>query len=63
VAQDDATFGHSAFVWMLQTNLALMLPDPGLDGMASLSSVDLTTLAVHIVHITRLQSLVILHRP
>jgi hypothetical protein len=45
VAQVDAVFGHGRFVWMLQTNVALVLLDPGLDGTAGLTDVDLTTLA------------------
>lgn len=36
VAEVDAAFGHSIFVWLLQMDMVLVLLDPGLDGIASL---------------------------
>jgi hypothetical protein len=41
---------------MLQTDVALVLFDPGLNGMAGLPDVDFTTLAGHAVHIRSLES-------
>jgi hypothetical protein len=43
VVQADAVFHHGGYVWMLQTDVALMLLDPHLDGTAGLPDVDLTT--------------------
>jgi hypothetical protein len=63
VVQVDAVFSHGGFVWMLQTDVALVLLDPGLDRTASLPDVDLTTLTGHAVHTISLESQVILHRP
>jgi hypothetical protein len=42
--------------------MVLVLLDCGLDGMASLTDVDLTALAGHAVHTRSLESQVILHR-
>jgi hypothetical protein len=50
VAQVDAVLGHGEIVWKLQTDVALVLLDPGFDGTAGLTDVDLTTLAGHAVH-------------
>jgi hypothetical protein len=47
---------------MLQMDVALVLLDPGLDGMAGLTNVDLTTLAGHAAHARSLGSQVTLHR-
>jgi hypothetical protein len=44
-------------------DVALVLLDPGLDGMASLPDVDLTTLTGHAVYTRSLELQVILHRP
>jgi hypothetical protein len=44
VALVNAVFGHGWSVWMLQTDVVLVLLDTGLDGTASLPSVDLTAL-------------------
>jgi hypothetical protein len=63
VVQVDAMFDHGEFVWMLQTDVALVLLDPGLDGTPGLSDVDLTTLAGHAAYTRSLGSQVILHRP
>jgi hypothetical protein len=57
-----AMFSQGRFVWLLQTDVPLMLLDPGLDGMAGLPNVDLTTLTGHTVHARRLESQVTLHR-
>jgi hypothetical protein len=56
-------FGHGSFVWMLQTDVALVLLEPGLDGTAGLHNVDLTTFTGHAVHAWNLESKVVLHRP
>jgi hypothetical protein len=47
---------------MLQTHVAQVLLDPGLNGTASLTDVDLTTLTRHAVHARSLESQVVLHR-
>jgi hypothetical protein len=47
---------------MLQTDVVLVLLDLGLNGMASLSTGDLTTLTGHAVHARSLESQVVLHR-
>jgi hypothetical protein len=58
----DAVFGHSEFVWMLETDVALVCLDPGLEGTAGLPDVDLPTLTGYTVHTRSLESQVILHR-
>jgi hypothetical protein len=63
VVQVDAVFGYGGFVRLLQTDVALVLLDPGPDGMACLPDVYLTTLAGYAVHTRSLDSQVILHRP
>jgi hypothetical protein len=50
VVQVNAVFGHSWLVWMLQTDMALVLLDPGLNRMVTLPDVDLTTLTWHAAH-------------
>jgi hypothetical protein len=45
VAQVDAVFGHGGIVWMMQTDVALVFLDIGLDGTAGLPELDMTTLA------------------
>jgi hypothetical protein len=52
VAQIDAAFGHSRFVLLFQMDVVLVLLDPGLQGVANLANVDLTTLAGHAVDIS-----------
>jgi hypothetical protein len=59
----DAVFGHGLFVWLLQNDVAMMILDPGLDGTASVSDVDLTTLSGNSVHDRSLESQIMLHRP
>jgi hypothetical protein len=39
--------GHGRFIWMLETNVTVVLLDPGVNGTASLPNVNLTTFAVH----------------
>jgi hypothetical protein len=48
---------------MLQTNVLVVLLDPGFNEMASLPNVILTTFAGHAVHAWNLESQVVLHRP
>jgi hypothetical protein len=62
VVQADAVFSHAGFIPMLQTDLALVLLDTGLDGTARLPDIDLTTLTGHAVHTRSLESQAILHR-
>jgi hypothetical protein len=62
VPQVDAVFGHGGFFWILQTDVALVLLNPGLVGTAGLPDVDLITLTGHAVHTRSLESQVIFHR-
>jgi hypothetical protein len=41
----DAMFGYGRFVLMSQTNVSVVLLDPGINGTASLHNVNLTTFA------------------
>jgi hypothetical protein len=41
----DAVFSHCRFVWLSQTNVPVVLLDHGINRTASLSNVNLTTLA------------------
>jgi hypothetical protein len=41
----DAVFSYCRFVWMGQTNVSVVLLDPGINGTASLPNVNLTTFA------------------
>lgn len=50
-----AVFGHGRFVCFLQTDMALVLCNPCLDGMARLPDVDLTILRGHTVHVRGLE--------
>jgi hypothetical protein len=59
----DAVFGHCRFVWLSQTNVLVVLLDPGINGTASLPDVNLTTFARYAVHTRSFQSQVILHGP
>jgi hypothetical protein len=43
VAQIDTVFSHGWFTWMIQTDVLVMLLDPGLSGTVSLPSAELTT--------------------
>jgi hypothetical protein len=61
VVQVDAVFGNGGFAWMLQTDVALVLFDPFLDGTAGLPDVDLTTPALHAVYTMSLESQFMLH--
>jgi hypothetical protein len=63
VVQIDTVFGHGGFVWMFQTDVALVLLNPGLNGTAGLPDLNLTTLAGHAVHSRSPEYQVILHRP
>jgi hypothetical protein len=62
MAQAYAVFDHGRFIWMLQTNVPVVLLDPGLNGTASLPNVDLTTFAGYAVHTWSPESQVIHHR-
>jgi hypothetical protein len=46
----DAVFSHCRFVWMSQTNVPVVLLDPGINGTDSLPNVNLTTFARYAVH-------------
>jgi hypothetical protein len=46
----DAVFSYCRLVWMSQTNVSVVLLDPGVNGTASLPNVNLTTLAGYAVH-------------
>jgi hypothetical protein len=59
----DAVFSYCRFVWMSQTNVPVVLLDPGINGTASLPNVNLTTFARYAVHTWSFQSQVILHGP
>jgi hypothetical protein len=50
MAQAYVVFGHSQFIWMLQTNVLVVLLDHVFNGTASLPNVNLTTFAGHTVH-------------
>jgi hypothetical protein len=41
----DAVFSYCRLVWMSQTNVSVVLLDPGIKGTASLPNVNLTTFA------------------
>jgi hypothetical protein len=45
----DAVFSHCRFVWLSQTNVPVVLLDPGINRTASLINVNLTTLARYAV--------------
>jgi hypothetical protein len=47
---------------MSQTDVTLVLPDPGLDGTPYLTDIDLTILARHTVHTRNLESEIVLHK-
>jgi hypothetical protein len=59
----DAVFSYCRFVWMSQTNVSVVLLDPGINGTASLPNVNLTTFARYAVHAWSFQSQVIFHGP
>jgi hypothetical protein len=59
----EAVFSHCRFVWMSQTNVPVVLLDPGINRTASLPNVNLTTLARCAVDTRRFHSQVILHGP
>jgi hypothetical protein len=59
----DAVFSHCRFVWLSQTNVPMVLLDPGINGRVSLPNVNLTTLARYAVDTRSFQSQVILHGP
>jgi hypothetical protein len=61
MAKVDAVFSHGQFIWMLQTDVPVVLLDPGFNGTADLPNVDLTTFAGYAVHAWSLESQVILH--
>jgi hypothetical protein len=54
-------FSHCRFVWMSQTNVPVVLLDPGINGTASLPNVNLTTFAWYAVHTWSFQSQVKSH--
>jgi hypothetical protein len=56
-------FSYGRFVWMSQTNVPVVLLDPGINGIAILPNVNLTTFAGYAVHAWSFQSQVILHWP
>jgi hypothetical protein len=45
-----AVFSHCRFVWLSQTNVPVVLLDPGINRTASLRNVNLTTFAQYAVH-------------
>jgi hypothetical protein len=59
----DAVFSHCRFVWLSQTNVSVVLLDPGINGTASLPNVNLTTSAAYAVDTRSFQSQVIFHGP
>jgi hypothetical protein len=59
----DAVFSYCRLVWMSQTNVSVVLLDPGINGTASLPNVNLTTFAGYAVHAWSFQSQVIFHGP
>jgi hypothetical protein len=63
MVQAYAVFSHGRFVWMLQTDVPVVLLDPGFNGMASLLNIDLTTFAGYAVYASSLKSQAIFHRP
>jgi hypothetical protein len=46
----DAVFSHCRFVWMSQTDVSVVLLDPGINGTASLPNVNLATFAGYAEH-------------
>jgi hypothetical protein len=59
----DAVFSYSRLLWMSQTNVPVVLLDPGINGTASLTNINLTTSAAYAVHAWSFKSQVILHGP
>jgi hypothetical protein len=59
----DAVFSYCRFLWMSQTNVSVVLLDPGINGMVSLPNVNLTTFAGYVVHAWSFQFQVIFHGP
>jgi hypothetical protein len=58
----DAIFGYGRFVRMSQTNVSVVLLDPGINGTASLHNVNLTTFGGYAVHVWGFQYQVVIHR-
>jgi hypothetical protein len=56
-------FSHCRFVWLSQTNVPVVLLDPGINRTASLPNVNLTAFARYAVDTRSFQSQVILHGP
>jgi hypothetical protein len=56
-------FSYGRFVWMSQTNLPVVLLDLGINGIAILPNVNLTTLVGYAVHAWSFQSQAIRHWP
>jgi hypothetical protein len=50
MALADAVFGHGRFIWVLQTNVLVMLLHPGFSGMAGLPTVSFTTFTGCAIH-------------
>jgi hypothetical protein len=59
MVQADAEFFHCQFIWMVQTNMPVMLLDPDFNAAASLPNVNLTAFAGYAVHVLSLGSSVI----
>jgi hypothetical protein len=52
----DTVFNYCRLFWMSQTNVPVMLLDPGINGTVSLPNVNLTTFAGYAVHSWSFQS-------
>jgi hypothetical protein len=63
MTQADAVFGHGQFIWMLHTNVLVVLLDPGFSATASLPNVNSTTITGYAVHVWSFESQVVLHVP
>jgi hypothetical protein len=59
----DAVFSYCGLLWMSQTNVPVVLLDPGINGTASLPNVNLATFTGYAVHPFSFQSQIIFHGP
>jgi hypothetical protein len=63
MTQADAVFGHGQFIWMLHTNVLVVLLDPGFSAIASLPNVNSTTVTGYAVHVWSFEFQLVLHVP
>jgi hypothetical protein len=59
----DTMFNYFLLVRMRETNVPVVLLDPGINGTASLLNVNLTTFAGYALHAWCFQSIVVFHGP